>query len=176
MEAVEPLAAGKESEMKRTLMQVTGLAALEGQWLRRRHFDEEMLAHLGERIRLSEQSHTGELVIAIEAVMPTHEKDPHLRALEVYGRLKVWDTPLNSGVLLYLALDQRAIEIISDRGITATSAQWQQICDRLKERFACGDYIEGLLATVEQIERVLLAHAPKGDHQADVLANEPVIL
>lgn len=162
--------------MKKTLKHITGMAALKGQWLRRRHFDEEMLAHLGERIKQSEESHTGELVIAIEAVMPSHEKEPHLRALEVYGRLRVWDTPLNSGVLLYLALDQRAIEIIADRGISTSSAQWQQICDRLRERFSYADYIEGLLAAVDDIERVLLSHAPQGDNTADVLSNKPVIL
>lgn len=162
--------------MKKILKHIPGLASLEGLWLRRRHFDEEMLAHLGERIKNSEKSHTGELVIAIEAVMPSHEQEPYMRALEVYGRLRVWDTPLNSGVLLYLALDQRAIEIIADRGISATSAQWQQICDRLKERFAHADYIEGLLATVDDIEQVLLNHAPQGNNTEDVLSNQPVML
>lgn len=108
--------------------------------------------------------------------MPSHEQEPYMRALEVYGRLRVWDTPLNSGVLLYLALDQRAIEIIADRGISATSAQWQQICDRLKERFAHADYIEGLLATVDDIEQVLLNHAPQGNNTEDVLSNQPVML
>ena len=108
--------------------------------------------------------------------MPKHEKHPHYRALEVYGRLRVWDTPLNSGVLLYLALDQRAIEIIADRGITASSAQWQQVCARLQARLAKGDYIEGLLAAVDDIEQILQKHAPEGDHTADVLSNAPVLL
>ncbi len=156
--------------------QITGIAALEGQWLRRRHFDEEVLAHVAERIKQSESTHTGELVLAVEAVMPKHEKHPHYRALEVYGRLRVWDTPLNSGVLLYLALDQRAIEIIADRGITASSAQWQQVCARLQARLAKGDYIEGLLAAVDDIEQILQKHAPEGDHTADVLSNAPVLL
>lgn len=162
--------------MKQTLKTVTGWAALEGQWLRRRHFDAEVLAHLAERIRQSESSHTGELVFAIEGAMPAHEKNPHLRALEVYGRLRVWDTPLNSGVLLYLALDHRAIEIIADRGISASAAQWQQVCDALRTRLAQGDYIEGMLAAVDQIEALLHAHAPQGDSQLNALPNEPVLL
>ena len=162
--------------MKHTIKTITGIAALEGQWLRRRHFDEEVLAHVAERIKQSESSHTGELVLAIEATMPSHEKDPHLRALEVYGRLRVWDTPLNSGVLLYLALDKKAIEIIADRGIQVPQAQWQQVCARLEARLAKADYIEGLLSAVDDIELILKAHAPQGETEADVLPNDPVLL
>ena len=82
--------------------ELTGWSSIEGQWLRRKHFTPEVLAHIAERIRQAEQGHTGELVVAIEAVMPAHERNSRLRALEVFGRLGVWDTPLNTGVLLYI--------------------------------------------------------------------------
>ncbi len=162
--------------MNSSWKKITGYTALHGHWLRRRHFDEELLAHVAERIKKSEQSHTGELVLVVEAVMPSHEPDPTLRALEVFGRLRIWDTPLNSGVLLYIALDQRAIEIIADRGITAENEQWQQVCTRLQQYFKRADYIEGLFDAVDEIERILQIHAPVGDIQADVLPNEPVII
>lgn len=162
--------------MKKTLKKWTGYAALKGQWLRRRYFDAEILSHVSERIKESEKKHTGELVLAIEAVMPSHERDPHRRALEVYGRLRIWDTPLNSGVLLYISLDQRAIEIIADRGICAQNEQWRQICSGLQTHFEQGEYIEGLLTAVDEIEAVLLAHAPTGDSSANLLPNEPVII
>lgn len=162
--------------MKSKLKKMTGVAALEGHLLRRRHFDEEVLAHVAERIKQSESTHTGELMVAVEAVMPSHENSPHLRALEVYGRLRVWDTPLNSGVLLYLALDQQAIEIIADRGLRVTDAQWQQICTDLQLRFAKADYIDALMDTVDSIQALLKAHSPLGDNEANVLPNEPVII
>lgn len=162
--------------MKTTFKKIIGYAALEGHWLRRRHFDDEVLAHVTERIKHSESRHTGELVLAIESVMPAHEQDPAVRALEVYGRLRIWDTPLNSGVLLYIALDQRAIEIIADRGITAENAQWEQVCARLQQYFSQGDYIDGLFAAVDEIEQILLEHAPVGDTNANILPNEPVII
>lgn len=162
--------------MKKTLKKWIGYTALEGQWLRRRHFDAEILTHVAERIKASEKNHTGELVLAIEAVMPSHEQDPHMRALEVYGRLRIWDTPLNSGVLLYIALDQRAIEIIADRGISAQNEQWRHVCTALQTHFEQGDYIEGLLTAVDEIETILLTHAPTGDSSANILPNEPVII
>lgn len=162
--------------MKQKLKQLTGISALEGRWLRRRHFDAEVLAHIAERIKQGESLHTGELVVAVEAMMPSHEKNAHLRALEVYGRLKIWDTPLNSGVLLYLSLDQRAIEVIADRGITASNEQWQQVCTRLQQRLAKADYIDGLMYAVDEIQAILKIHSPLGDNDANVLSNTPVIL
>ncbi|MGO4998849.1 TPM domain-containing protein [Oceanisphaera sp. W20_SRM_FM3] len=168
---------GLGANMQNKFKQLTGIAALEGQWLRRRHFDESVLAQVAERIRQSESEHSGELVVAVEAMMPSHEKDAHLRALEVYGRLRVWDTPLNSGVLLYLALDKRAIEIIADRGIDASSAQWQQVCADLQTRLAKGEYVEGLMAAVDAIQTILKTHAPHSpDHQTNALPDMPVVL
>lgn len=165
--------------MRSTIKNLTGIAQIEGQWLRRRHFNAEVLAHVAERIRKSETKHTGELVLAVEAVMPSHEHDSHQRALEVYGRLRVWDTPLNSGVLLYIALDQRRIEIVADRAISATAEQWRGVCTRLQQAFAAKEYIEGLLQAVDDIEAILSIHAPLADDTDQVmnhLPDEPVLL
>ena len=162
--------------IKTTMKKVTGLAAIEGHLLRRRYFDQEVLAHVAERIKQGELGHTGELVLAVEAVMPSHESDPHCRALEVYGRLRVWDTPLNSGVLLYIALDKQAIEIIADRGISATNEQWQGICESLQHRFSQADYIDALMDAIDAIQVLLTEHAPAGDTEVNVLPDEPVVL
>ena len=162
--------------IKTTMKKVTGWTAIEGHLLRRRYFDQEVLAHVAERIKQGELGHTGELVLAVEAVMPRHESEPRCRALEVYGRLRVWDTPLNSGVLLYLALDKQAIEIIADRGITATNEQWQAVCEQLQHRFAQADYIDALMDSIDAIQVILKEHAPAGDTEVNVLPDEPVVL
>lgn len=85
-------------------------------------------------------------------------------------------TPLNSGVLLYLALDQQAIEIIADRGITVTNAQWQQVCVDLQARFSKADYTSGLMEAIDTIQALLKEHAPQGDNDANVLPNQPVFI
>lgn len=175
--AVVPQAVGSMSiMMKSKFKQITRIASLEGYLLRRRYFNEQVLAQIAERIKRGESSHSAELVVAIEAIMPNHEPVAHLRALEVYGRLRVWDTPLNSGVLLYLALDQQAIEIIADRGITVTNAQWQQVCVGLQVRFSKADYINGLMEAIDTIQALLKEHAPQGDNDVNVLPNEPVFI
>jgi len=161
------------------IKEMTGWASLEGQWLRRRHFTPEVLARIAERIRECERDHRGELVVAIEAVSPVHERDSHMRALEVFGRLGVWDTPENTGMLLYLALDRHRIEIIADRGIAAGNHEWEAVCARLQARLAEKAYAEGILAAIDDIEAIMrrcCPGSPGSDDTEDGLANEPVLL
>lgn len=163
------------------LKEMTGWASLEGQWLRRRHFTPEVLALIAERIRESEQDHHGELVLAIEAASPVHERDSRMRALEVFGRLKVWDTADRSGVLLYLALDRHRIEIIADRGVPALAHEWQSVCARLQARLAEKAYADAILAAIDDIETIMRHYCAvtdntPGDASDPGLSNEPVLL
>lgn len=163
----------------RKLKELIGWANVEGQWLRRRHFTPETLAHIAERIKTSEQEHTGELMVAIEAVSPAHESDSRLRALEVFGRLGVWDTPLKTGVLLYLALDKHHIQIIADRGVAATDQAWNDVCEQLRVRLQAKDYTDGVFAAIDSIESILRSHCPplpQGVRHTDDLPNDPVML
>ena len=162
------------------LKEMTGWASLEGQWLRRRHFTPEVLAAIAERIRVCERDHQGELVVAVEAASPVHERDSHMRALEVFGRLRVWDTPASTGLLLYLALDRHRIEIIADRGIAAGNHEWENVCARLQARLSEKDYAQGILAAIDDIEDIMrrcCPGLPDGSAIADDgLADDPVLL
>lgn len=164
---------------KRTWKTLTGYARCEAWWIRRKHFHDEALSRIAAHINQSEMRHTGELMLAIETITPTHEADSRQRALEVFGRLRTWDTPLNTGVLLYLSLDKGRIEIIADRGIRATPEQWQQVCTQLQERFARGDYMPGLLNAIDRIEQILREGCPPQngtDASPNLLPDEPVLL
>ncbi|HEY9573251.1 MAG TPA: TPM domain-containing protein [Pusillimonas sp.] len=159
--------------------EATGWASLEGHWLRRKHFTPQVLTQIAERIAKSELDHTGELMVAIEAVSPAHEPDSRLRALEVFGRLRVWDTPLNTGVLLYLALDRHHMHIIADRGIAAPDELWQQVCDRLWASVGEKAYASGVLAAIDEIESILRTRSvalPEGVLNINDLPDRPILL
>lgn len=158
--------------------QLTGWGSVEGMYLRRRHFTPAVLEQIAERIASSEQAHSGELMLAIEAVSPAHEPDSHARALEVFGKLRVWDTPANTGVLLYLALDRHSIEVIADRGVAAPPDAWQRVCSRLRENLRRGSYVEGVLMAVDDIEALCAEHCPPipGTENRNELSDRPVLL
>jgi uncharacterized protein len=91
----------------------------------------------------------------------------------------VWDKPWNTGVLLYLALDKRRIEIIADRGVAAPDDLWEDVCERLRARMHQKDYVEGLLAAVDEIQAILATRCPalpEGHANANDLPDEPVLL
>jgi len=154
-----------------------GWTALHGHWLRRRHFGPAAMQQLTQAIRASEANHAGELVLALESSLPGHVDDSRERALEVFGRLRVWDTPQRTGVLLYLALGEHCIELVADRGVQGGAAAWPGICSALQQRLRAGDYLPGLLDAIAALERELAAHcAPEPPGTPNRLPDAPVVL
>ncbi len=158
------------------LAAASGWTACVGGWLRRRHFGPATMARLADAIRASEAGHDGELVLVIETCLPHSVDDGRVRALEVFGRESVWNTERGTGVLLYLALGDHAIELIPDRGIPVPEPQWQAICEALRLALKRGDYEQGLLQAIAAIETLLrdtLPAEPAG--AANRLPDAPVL-
>ncbi len=156
-----------------------GLDALEGWWLNRQYFTPALMARVTEQIRDSERVHAGELVLAIERDTPGHSSETAVRALEVFGRLRVWDTPGNTGLLLYVSLNKHKIEIVADRGIEVAPEQWQEICTMLQQRFAAKHYENGLIEAIGKIEDLLgqaCCGPLHGDDGVNHLPDAPVLL
>jgi uncharacterized membrane protein len=126
----------------------------------------EGLQHLQARIQRSEKTHSGEIRLCIEAGLPTSYLWQNLgardRAVTMFGKLRVWDTEANNGVLIYLLLAEHAIEIVADRGLAryVPPAHWQGIVTGMSEAFRAGRYEEGLNAAIDAVDAVLLAHFP----------------
>jgi uncharacterized membrane protein len=100
------------------------------------------------------------------------------RAIEVFGRLRVWDTEQNCGVLIYLLLADKQVEIVADRGIDRKvgAAAWEAICGAMQREFAAGRFEHGVIAGVQAISDLLATHYPPRDENPDELANRPVVV
>ena len=100
------------------------------------------------------------------------------RALELFGRLRVWDTERNSGVLVYVLLADRHVEIVADRGIhrQVGATAWESICGAMQREFAAGHYRDGALAGVQAISDLLATYFPPQAENPDELPNRPVVL
>ncbi|VFR17689.1 FIG004694: Hypothetical protein [plant metagenome] len=174
MEAVVHPVVGKVSGR---IASASGWTALAGHWIRWRQLGPAALARLADAIRASEVGHTGELLVVVETALPSRHLDSHERALEVFGRWRVWDTPGRSGVLLYVALGDHRIEIIADRGVPAADAHWQTLCDTLQSALRAGRYLPGLLAAISGIEDTLRATLPdESPGTPNRLADSPLLI
>ncbi|HEY3180072.1 MAG TPA: TPM domain-containing protein [Casimicrobiaceae bacterium] len=148
----------------------------------RRAFPVATLERIEAAIAAGERTHRGQLCVAIESALPAarvlKQLTPRERALEIFGLLRVWDTEENSGVLVYLLLADRDVEIVADRGIhrAVGDAVWKSICERMEESFRAGNYADGVVTGVAEISRLLANHFPRDGEGLNELSDKPVIL
>ena len=151
-------------------------------WIVNRAFPGSALDAVEAAIDASEKKHDGELRFAVEAGLHPlplwRGQTARQRAQEIFGSLNVWDTAHNSGVLLYVQLVDRRIEIVADRGITAKVAQaeWDAICRRMEDAFKARRFEAGALTGVTEITALLARHFPALGDNPDELPNRPVLL
>jgi uncharacterized membrane protein len=161
-----------------------------GRILRHRWMDEadtrravppELLKRLEDYVTASEARHSGEVRICVEAGMPTsylrRDATPRQRAIALFGKLRVWDTEHNNGVLIYLLLAEHAIELVADRGLnTKVSAnEWGAITQHLSASLKSGQYEAGLTHALEEVSALLVQHYPltEGQTRSNHLPNAP---
>ena len=141
------------------------------------------LERLRERVTASELGHSGEIRICVEAGLPLsylwRGATARERALTMFGKLGVWDTEANNGVLIYLLLADRCIEIVADRGVSrrVSAAHWQAITAGMSEAFRSGRFEEGLTAAVDAVTQTLREHFPlaAGERNPNELPDAPVL-
>ena len=151
-------------------------------WIVGNAFPQRVLEAVESSIGTSEKTHDGELRFAVEAGLHPlplwHGQTPRERAQEVFSALRVWDTEHNSGVLIYVQLVDRRIEIIADRGISAQVAQaeWDAICRRMEEAFKAGRFEQGALDAISAVTALLAQHFPPLGGNPNELPDRPVVL
>lgn len=148
-----------------------------------RALPDDALQRLKEHIARSEQRHTGQIRICVEGGLPWSYLRRHApcreRALMMFGKLRIWDTEHNNGVLVYLLLAERSIEIVADRGLGAyvQSTEWQQLVSGMASDFREEQFEQGLARVVKEVSARLIQHFPAltdADH-ANELSDEPYI-
>jgi uncharacterized membrane protein len=131
----------------------------------------------------SERSHLGELRFVVEHALEVGELwkgiTPRQRAIEVFSQCRVWDTEHNSGVLIYVLLADRQVEIVADRGIHTRVGDevWTDICRGMETRFRNGEFEAGVISGINSITRLLQQHFPIGNsNNLNELADAPIVL
>ncbi len=151
----------------------------------RRALPPEALARIGERVTASERRHSGQIRVCIEAGLPwsyiRRGAPARQRAITLFGKLRVWDTAQNNGVLIYLLLAEHAIEIVADRGIDlhVDAADWAAMTERMAPAFREGRFEDGVTQALEEVSALLVEHFPAQAGTAargNELPDAPVVL
>ena len=136
------------------------------------------------RVAASERRHSGQIRVCIEAGLPLSYLRRHAtareRAVAMFGKLRVWDTEQNNGVLIYLLLAEHAIEVIADRGLHrhVDAAQWDPIMRGMRSAFQGGQFEAGLNQAIDAVDALLVQHfalAP-GQTNPNELSDAPLLI
>lgn len=153
----------------------------------KRAFPRATLAAIEGAITEQEKRHRGQLRVAVEGGLPLQAllagRSSRERALELFTRLRVWDTADNAGVLIYLLLADRRVEIVADRGIHARvgDTAWETICGAMQQEFAAGRFEAGMLTGLAAVSDLLAQHFPANPadgagENPNELPDAPVVL
>ena len=150
-------------------------------WSVRRALPASSLRAIERAIQDAEATHEGQVRFAVEHALDLPEllagETAQARALEVFSRLRVWDTQHNNGVLIYLLLADRDVEIVADRGIhLRVGSGWEAICRRMEERFRNGEYEAGVIEGIRAVGEHLVRHFPSQRARPNELPDKPVVL
>ena len=147
------------------------------------------MQRIADAIAVGETCHSGEICFAVEGGLPVaailRGVQARGRAHDAFGRLRVWDTAANNGVLVYLLLADQRIEIVADRGLSGlvSDEQWRGVCVLMEERLRAGgqaneSMADGVVAGIEAAGDLLAEHFPQDPPRPDEdeLPNQPVFL
>jgi len=163
------------------------LRILKHRWLddgdARRMLADAALQRLQSRVRASEARHSGEIRLCIEAGLPLsylwRDATPRERALSMFGKLRVWDTEQNNGVLIYLLLAEHAIEIVADRGLNQhmRPEEWCRLSASMAAAFKAGRFEDGLGEAIDAVDTLLQRHFPlaEGARNPNELPDRPFL-
>lgn len=147
-----------------------------------RRFDAATLAAIERAVHAGETGHDGEVRFAVEGELDLGPllagQTPRQRALEVFASLGVWDTERNNGVLVYLLLADRTVEIVADRGFNGrvAEAEWQAVCRAMEADFRAGAFEAGACRGLAAVHALIARHFPARPGGRDELPDRPVLL
>jgi uncharacterized membrane protein len=151
-------------------------------WLVRRHFPGSALAAIEAAIAAGEQRHEAEIRFVVEGALDPRAIlrgiTPRARAIDVFSELRIWDTEHNNGVLIYLLLADRDVEIVADRGVAAKipAAEWEAICREMEKHLGAGSYGDAAVAGIRATSDLLARHFPSRGPRHGEQPDEPVVL
>ncbi|HET7773520.1 MAG TPA: TPM domain-containing protein [Burkholderiaceae bacterium] len=133
-------------------------------------------------ISAGERRHRAELRFCVEESLPWSYLWRHAsareRAVNLFGKLRVWDTEENTGVLIYVLHADRRVEIVADRAAARaiTQAQWDAWVGQLQAAYRAGRFEAGTIEVLAAINEALAQHFPARESNPNELADAPVII
>lgn len=149
--------------------------------LMKRYFPSSSLQTIAAAVGAAEKGRDGQIRVAIEPALHSRQilsnMSSRKRAVELFSQLRVWDTERNNGILIYLCLADRQVEIVADRGFNhlVGPAEWELLCQKMETEFRKGNFEAGILTGIQAVGQILELHSGPTSG-ANELPDSPAIL
>lgn len=148
----------------------------------KRAFPASTLKAIERAIAEGETRHRAEVRIIVEPALSAQAVLQHMpareRARELFTHYRIWDTEENCGVLVYVNLADRKVEIVADRGVgrKIAASDWHAVCRTMTQGFAQGDFHDSMIAALSQLNGLLQKHYPDDGSGRNELPDKPIML
>jgi uncharacterized membrane protein len=159
-----------------------GKHLIEHHWRARRVFPPQVLSQIEQAIKAGEATHSGQVRFVVEGALDGKPlftgQSARERALDLFSHLRIWDTAHNNGVLIYLLLADRKVEIVADRGIDAKvgAAGWAKICKAMETDFKASNFSGGVIKGIAAVSHELAKYFPRHGANPNELPDAPVVM
>ncbi len=150
-------------------------------WQTRRRFPPTALDAIERETSAAEQQHSGEIRVVIETRLDAPALwlgvTPRQRALDLFTRHRAWDTELNNGVLIYVLMADRDVEIVADRGFNGrvSDAEWEAVCRLMEGEFRAGQHVAAVIAGIRAVSGLIARHFPPQPGNRNELPDAPIL-
>jgi uncharacterized membrane protein len=147
-----------------------------------RRFPSHALTAIEDAIENSERKHRAEIRVAIEVALDVgalrRVRTARERAFEVFAELGMWQTRERNGVLIYVLLAERDVEIVADSGFDecVSDTEWQRVCTLIEREFAAGRWRDGVLVGIEAVTVLLTREFPAQGAGLNEQVDRPAVL
>ena len=142
-------------------------------------FDDDELLRISNKIKEMEKNTAGEICVSIKERRSFLQKKKTLRQLaeEEFYRLGIAKTRDDTGILIFIILEDRQFYILADKGINekVQPDTWNSIKDSMQEKFLQGEFCKGILLGIEEVGKKLSVHFPIKPDDTNELSNRVII-
>ena len=99
-------------------------------------------------------------------------------ALDQFLAHGIAQTDGRTGILIYIAVEERLVEVVADSGVHEAlgHAAWSEICAAVASQAGQGHLAAGLIAAAERAGELLAGHLPREAGDADTLSNHVILM
>lgn len=144
-----------------------------------KYFTDDDFLRISNKIQEMEKITSGEIRVSFKESKPTLKKNTSIRSLaeKEFAKLGMTVTRDKTGILIFVLLKERQFYILADSGINKKVEQtvWDSVRNNMQNEFKNGNYLSGVLASVEQVGKILSDHFPIKADDTNELSNKVVI-